>query len=579
MVVRPLDESALRSLSRLTSICRELSSNAIVQHCNVIEYKGLPESCLRSGDGLTGETTTRDVLAATQSTINPHRCFPGTPSDLPGQGAGLSPLWAQEQIGSDLAKQFLDELQRSGQNLHEVRVANVDGGHSPQHMTGRTSVSPAEIRPPIGPRQFFRTSISHGTQVVNLINGRGEYGVGHPDHTVLSHLETTFDGVMPDPETVDRIAINPPDLLNYEIHTLCSVLPDCNPAYREANMILMDLSRQTVVVAAAGNHALDTQTGSSRNRVLPSAHIITVGSSSPRGLVSDFSDEAPDVTILAPSDHYLVTPGIRGRSRQGMNFGGTSGAAPLVTGALANARAILKEFSAAEAKTLLQRTAITTAISQRTRLNGAGILNAYKLVRVAQRLKQRGWPTNRERLLSDPTIYDFAEESNTELQAAYRLLAQPLCSNVQQAAIRLRRAFLLNPQSEAREVLAVLYRSADLPINAEFYENLDSNRLTTFLSQNDPSRIQLGPPGFHRLPPETLAMRTLQFNALMQAAAPDSNEVVFDGRQYGMMGGIGAYSPNTAEPSVSSPQDAPPMLISPREILRNRALLRQGYSR
>ena len=144
---------------------------------------------------------------------------------------------------------------------------------------------------------------------------------------------------------------------------------------------------KSIVVTVSGNHFPrrldDMQSKASKN-----FDVIVTGSFSPRGFVSDFSESGREVTVLAPSDDWITSADKDGRYR---DFGGTSGAAPLVTGSLA-AFEWLSGYhpTAAEAKILLERTALPTLHSfEKPRINGAGLLNAYKLGEVAKRLKKK----------------------------------------------------------------------------------------------------------------------------------------------------------------------------------------------
>ena len=66
--------------------------------------------------------------------------------------------------------------------------------------------------------------------------------------------------------------------------------------------------------------------------------MIVVGSLDPSGFASKFSQSHQHVTVLAPSDSFITALGVDGKFSK---FGGTSGAAPLVSGAIADLRSIL----------------------------------------------------------------------------------------------------------------------------------------------------------------------------------------------------------------------------------------------
>ena len=91
--------------------------------------------------------------------------------------------------------------------------------------------------------------------------------------------------------------------------------------------------------------------------------------------------------ILAPSDRYIISADENGNTRM---FSGTSGATPLVTGSLAGFEWMSGYHPTAdEVKVLLEKTAIPTlSANQRPRLNGVGMINAYKLGMVGKKLQE-----------------------------------------------------------------------------------------------------------------------------------------------------------------------------------------------
>ncbi len=81
---------------------------------------------------------------------------------------------------------------------------------------------------------------------------------------------------------------------------------------------------------------------------------------------------------------------------------------------------ILPGLKRDEAVIMLQKTATCTSINSVSEVNGAGVLNHYKMLRVAQRLHAAGFNeadrAQRLALLKDEKHYDFAREA-TGLQA------------------------------------------------------------------------------------------------------------------------------------------------------------------
>ena len=183
-----------------------------------------------------------------------------------------------------------------------------------------------------------------------------------------------------------------------------------------------------ILVKAAGNnypHSLS----SISNQFSKDFDGIIVGSLSPNGFVSEFSQEGEEVHILAPSDNWITSVGSDGYYEQ---FGGTSGAAPLVTGSLAGFEWLSGYHpTASEAKLLLEQTAIPTIHSafENPRRNGVGMLNAYKLGMVGKRLKEKCHDNEEcfQREIQNPDNYEFsinAENILEQINGAF-----PECSN------------------------------------------------------------------------------------------------------------------------------------------------------
>ena len=94
---------------------------------------------------------------------------------------------------------------------------------------------------------------------------------------------------------------------------------------------LQSLSPPSVVVVAAGNKHPDP-IRSEKVKASEDFDAIIVGSMAPDGQRSDFSHTHEEVHIMAPADAYQSSADEDGNRQR---FGGTSGAAPLVTGGLA----------------------------------------------------------------------------------------------------------------------------------------------------------------------------------------------------------------------------------------------------
>ena len=170
----------------------------------------------------------------------------------------------------------------------------------------------------------------------------------------------------------------------------------------------------TLVQSAGNDYQFNPQVYQTVVRKSKNLNSIIVGSLTPDGYRSDFSQANEEVTIMAPSDHSIIT---KDYSEKLKEFSGTSGAAPLVTGSLA-AFNYMSDYrpTAKLAKILLRNTAIPTRYSNnQPQKNGAGMVNAYKLGLLGKKLKgECKNAKNRqacfESKIKDPATYKFPED-------------------------------------------------------------------------------------------------------------------------------------------------------------------------
>ena len=236
--------------------------------------------------------------------------------------------------------------------------------------------------------------------------------------------------------------------------------------------LLKALSPPSVIVVSSGN---------ARNQPIYPAKVqgskeydaILVGNMHPVGKRNMDSQGGEELHIMAPSSWYLTSVDKEGDYRR---FGGTSGAAPLVTASLAGFElASGYQLSAAESKLLLEKTAIPTISSkQQPRKHGAGLLNTFKMVKVGKRLKKLCGEDRScfETKLADPAAYDFENKGVPKVLAEVKK-AFPECNSEQcseksdncekkaRVFTRLRKKAFLNPNNpELWKALSCVYSSA-----------------------------------------------------------------------------------------------------------------------
>ena len=225
----------------------------------------------------------------------------------------------------------------------------------------------------------------------------------------------------------------------------------------------------SLIIMSAGNKAPSKPVGQIKSALSRNLDIALVGSLEPDGRPSGFSSRGKEVAIMAPAGQYIHSAD---QQESPKPFGGTSAAAPLVTGALAGFEWLSGHRpTASQAKSLLEKTAIPLLSSNdRPRENGAGLLNAYKLGMVGARLKEICGqdPDCFQREIQKPETYQFPEDEGLGLLIEQTFpdcsfacggTKDTSCENQDKAFQRLRRAVLLNPHNRRLHIqLACIYK-------------------------------------------------------------------------------------------------------------------------
>jgi hypothetical protein len=339
-------------------------------HRGMIELLGAPAPpCPADQAGRPGSQAASCSMADLVETQG----HPGIP------GRKLSPFWAQELIGADFAKTAMPGPEEG----HGVKVGVIDAGFHPEALpSGSFGPSDPQLE------RSLQSPGTHGDKVANLIFD-SVVGVA-PGARLSAPIPMGF--ASPHPRRIGAalatLTERRPQIVNASFE-----LESGDEAYQGLKAIA---DQGTLFVLAAGNGY--PAPVSRTNRSLG----IAVGNIGPNGLMAPGSQEDPGVDIAAPAGDIIQSYAHERQhgqrpfgkdeggeaSRRFSKFGGTSAAAPLVTGALANVLGLLPGLRLEEAKVLLKRTAQPTANQlESPRRNGSGMLNAFKLVEVAKRLK------------------------------------------------------------------------------------------------------------------------------------------------------------------------------------------------
>ena len=416
----------------------------------------------------------RSIEEAVKEVANTKTCglIPNKQNLMEGK---LSDYWAQELIGSDLVREELKktpapdienwiavfDTQNNAAADHNIHVKNLISDE------GKHAVLP-KIREKISFLEVY------GLETYGGIDEKHEYKEGKEYKSALSLYETNYPG-----DYLFGFKERPPRYINNSMRWR-----ESEDIYEVFEKLSSSLSN-TIVVTTSGNtfpYKLDDM----KSKASKNYNAILVGSFSPSGFVSKFSQSGKEVHILAPSDRWLTSAGREGEYAR---FGGASGAAPLVTGSLAGFEWLSGYHpTAKEAKTLLEKTALPSLHShEKPQINGAGLLNAYKLAEVAKRLKKKCGNDSscfKKEILKDET-YQFPKDQGlkTELSKAFpscssqkdksaRLTKIPSCEKRAEVFKRLRKSVLLNPSKESLGVLSCLYKEEGFTQNAEALDKL-----------------------------------------------------------------------------------------------------------
>ena len=407
----------------------------------------------------------------------------------------LSDYWAQEMIGSDLLKAELKKVPPVKKHL--VSVWDV-GKRQHEHGVVVENLVSDEGKHAVLPELGNKIS-NHDVLVPSAFSERAAFYHKKSANKCRRSLQRFWRGWHGSWDKSTKA--------NYESYKKCA--DPAYPSFINNSMYWGDyfgkkggetiyrafrkMSPPSVVVTIAGNLYPDPKSVPPyKVKASKDFDAIVVGSMAPKGYKSRFSQQGEAVHIMAPSDHYITSADKDGNYRK---FGGTSGAAPLVTGSLAGFEWLAGYHpTAKEAKILLAKTAIPTLYSNDDpRKNGVGMVNAYKLGMVGKRLKQlcKGDVSCFKKLIQKDSTYVFSEDSglSQKLDQIFPECNRAVCNSnddddqsamcADTAAVveSLRKTAFLNPQNkELWRSLACVYASGDFFMNSigvlSFYRSL-----------------------------------------------------------------------------------------------------------
>jgi len=464
-------------------MCKIYLATPVVEHC---EPEVTPETADANlfcnpeqlGEKFCGTLSPNPFLTLIRN--EPHACTDAIKNCL--NSKERSALWAQEMIGSDLVKKEIAAIKAQGQiQLQKVPVGIIDAGIDVNWLKSRLG---KKIDKPEGEAEKI-TDDNHGTKVFSLIEG-----LNYTSASSLADIRYVSDiRVVGKKKSYEFINEKSPMIVSMSLAVCSNKLNYTNPQCKEeVGKILEDdsaviqLQHNSVLVVSAGNNFFDPTSEEARISEKVQPHNIVVGGIDARGVPSNYTNMSSVVDIAAPTstskygkESYSLKSdgaGVVAQSGAGfdIDFGGTSAAAPFVTAALSDAMGVLGQLTLNESKSLLKRTAISTLANELLpNTNGAGMLNSYKMFRVALRMKQAGFPNDRQKTFDNKELYDFSKEASNLLEDGRKQIKIGDCNKFKEGFENLRKSFLLNPTDEVRNLLAEIYKSLGLIDVSHFY--------------------------------------------------------------------------------------------------------------
>lgn len=372
------------------------------------------------------------------------------PTELPTR---LTSGWSQEGVGLPEVRLFLQE---ENIQLRRVPLAVLDVDHYDVSKLHESLQGPEPLSPTLQDRTFNGVRQgTHGTRVALVIGGR-QFGMAPNAYFTslfVEHRRNIYAWGSPE---------EPFEILSRSLGVV-SWTPQGLEALKKINK-----GQNFFLVNSAGNSFAESywEMGVQPEKSLGEVQAFIVSAVTPSGRTHLNSGGGPGVIVGAPSyGPGLMNPdGYNQNLDGGTEFNGTSAAAPMVTGALVGVMGLIKGISFNEAQQLIQNTSFRTRSFQDDHsYGGYGVLNYYKMMRVAHRLQQGGWPQGRSAVskTGEGSLYDFSGESEQILKDVKDYLRAHLegsCEDKTWVLKELRKGFFLNPQHEGiRQALYALY--------------------------------------------------------------------------------------------------------------------------
>ena len=377
-------------------------------------------------------------------------------------------FWAQHYVGADLLREEIERAKVNTDTLDDL----IGIWDSPREKHGEyisniiAGPHPSAVIPADGPLKYSNfVSIFY-----QMKNHTRYYGKECPKKTCPAYINNAMDW--------DE---------NPSIYNVLTGFKFSNFMYSLSDQMS---AQDSTLIIASGNDASPVP-----KKIYQSAldgNTILVSSLNPEGFPSRFTSYADSITIATPSDNSLRSYDFAKNKKS--SFGGTSGASALVTGTLGGFSLLSgHRLTTGQIKQILHKSAIPLPYLPRSNMIGAGMLNSYKIGRVATRIKERCSGDDRcaSSLLGTEELYNFSNESLELFKQAIKSF--PECNPFQKETDNpdhntcqknhnfnnLRRAALLATDNSSIWKALACIKKKYFKNGSDFYRNLSERVLQT----------------------------------------------------------------------------------------------------
>lgn len=282
----------------------------------------------------------------------------------------LTEQWSIDAVNAKKAWDVINDCD----NLKEVKVAVLDTGIDMNHEDLKDKISDDTYdiyNDDNDPSSVGEKSGEHGTHVAGIIaatsgNGVGVSGTAGKAPVKIMPVKVLQDGSGDDFTIIKGIYYavdNGADIINMSLAG-----PGVSPMYNEA--IEYALSKNVLVVAAAGNSTMDTKS------YVPASvpGVLTVSATDSENKLAEFSNFGSVVDITAPGVDIMSTV----NENQYSNSTGTSMASPAVCGVAAMVKSKEADLDVAELQDIIYTSAKDIGEKGKDIEFGYGLIDAYK---------------------------------------------------------------------------------------------------------------------------------------------------------------------------------------------------------